>query len=173
MIRVAVIGAGLIGRERLGAIKQLAGENLPVQLAGIFDADPALCQKTAAEFGALAFGSTGELFGAHPDWVVIALPHYTAVSVAIEALSRGHSVLMEKPMGRDLDEARRLFEAGGERLRVGFNYRFFPGIRRAIQDARRGAFGQLIAIDFILGHGCSPGQRRPGNSIRSARAADA
>jgi len=50
-----------------------------------------------------------------------------------------------------------LLEAGGERRRVGFDYRFFAGIRRAIQDARRGAFGKLIAVNFILGHGGGPG----------------
>ncbi|MGH7815723.1 MAG: Gfo/Idh/MocA family protein [Candidatus Binataceae bacterium] len=160
MIRVAVIGAGLIGRERLTAIKQLAAENLPVQLAGICDADRALGEKTAAEFGAPAFANVDEILRTEPDWVIVALPHDTAVGVALEALARGHSVLMEKPMGRDLDEARRLFAAGGDRLRIGFNYRFFPGIRRALQDARRGAFGKLIAANFILGHGGSPGQEK-------------
>lgn len=160
MIRVGVIGAGLIGRERLAAIKQLAAENLPVKLAGICDANAALREKAAAEFDAPGFASVEQLLDQRPDWVVVALPHDAAVTVALEALARGPSVLLEKPMGRDLYEARRLAEAGGARLRVGFNYRFFRGIRRAIQDARRGAFGRLIAINFVLGHGCSPGQEK-------------
>ncbi|HVN63452.1 MAG TPA: Gfo/Idh/MocA family oxidoreductase, partial [Candidatus Binataceae bacterium] len=160
MIRVAVIGAGLIGRERLAAIKRLIAENLPLQLVGVFDFDRSLCEKAAAEFGAPALGSVDEILDVQSDWVVIALPHDTAVDVALAILKAGRSVLMEKPMGRDLDEARWLLEAGGDRLRIGFNYRFFPGIRRAIQDARRGAFGRLIAADFILGHGCSPGQEK-------------
>ncbi|HUO05705.1 MAG TPA: Gfo/Idh/MocA family oxidoreductase [Candidatus Binataceae bacterium] len=158
MTRIAVIGAGLIGRERLTAVKRLIAENLPVEIAGIFDANRALCEKSAAEFGAPAFNSIDELLATNPDLVTIALPHDTAVDVTLDVLKRGHRVLLEKPMGRDLGEARRLLEAGGERLSIGFNYRYFAGIRRAIQDARRGAFGRLVAVNFILGHGCSPGQ---------------
>jgi predicted dehydrogenase len=160
MIRVAVIGAGLIGRERIVALHELARQGHPVQLSGIHDANRALCEATAAEFGAPAFAGVEELLSDHPDWVMIALPHDTAVEVTLAALERGAQVLLEKPMGRDLQEARQLFQAGGERLRIGFNYRFFPGIRRALQDVRRGAFGRLLAINFILAHGGSPGQEK-------------
>jgi predicted dehydrogenase len=160
MIRVGVVGAGLIGRERILAVRQLAGEKLPVELVGVCDSDRALLERTAQEFSVPGLGEVEQLLRLEPDWVVVALPHDTALPVASEILKRGHSVLLEKPMGRDLQEARRLLEAGGDRLRVGFNYRFFSGIRQAIQDARRGAFGPLIAIDLVLGHGCSPGQEK-------------
>jgi predicted dehydrogenase len=160
MIRVAVIGAGLIGRERLLAVRELARQGQPVQLSGIYDANRPLCEAAAAEFDAPAFTGVEELLRDPPDWVAIALPHDTAVEVTLAALEHGAKVLLEKPMGRDLHEARQLFEAGGDRLRIGFNYRFFPGIRRAIQDARRGAFGRLIAINFVLAHGGSPGQEK-------------
>jgi predicted dehydrogenase len=63
-------------------------------------------------------------------------------------------------MGRDLREARELFQAGGDRLKVGFNYRFYPGIRKAVEDARNKRFGDLISVDFELGHGCFPGQEK-------------
>jgi predicted dehydrogenase len=160
MIRVAVIGAGLIGRERMVALRELRREGRPVELSGVYDANSALCVATAAEFGVPAFAGVEGLLRDRPDWVVIALPHDTAVEVALDVLERGLSVLLEKPMGRDLHEARQLFEAGGKRLRIGFNYRFFPGIRRALQDVRRGAFGRLISVNFILAHGGSPGQEK-------------
>jgi predicted dehydrogenase len=158
-MRVAVIGAGLIGRERIQAIQKLVSENLPVQLAGIYDSNIELCQRTAQEFKTKAFAKTEDLLQDAPDWVVVALPHDIAVPVAHDALQRGLSVLMEKPMGRDLTEARKLFDAGGDRLKIGFNYRYFPGIRRALQDAQAGRFGKLIAIELLLGHGGSPGQQ--------------
>ena len=160
MTRVAIIGAGLIGRERALALQNLANEELAVQLVGICDSNRTLVESASKEFGAPGFRDVDELLRLDPDWVVVALPHDTAVSVTLEILKRGHSVLMEKPMGRDLCEARRLFEAGGERLRIGFNYRFFSGVRHAILDARRGTFGQLIAANLVLGHGCSPGQEK-------------
>jgi predicted dehydrogenase len=160
MIRVGVIGAGLIGRERLLAVKRLAEEKCPVQIASIFDANAELCQKSAEEFDAPGFLNLDGLLASKPDWVVVALPHDTAVRVARSALKSGASVLLEKPMGRDLHEAHQLLEEGGERLRIGLNYRYYPGIRRALQDARAGRFGKLVAIEIILGHGCGPGQEK-------------
>jgi predicted dehydrogenase len=158
MIRVGVVGAGLIGKERLLAIQQLAAEGQPVQLAGICEANREISDALASQFQAPVFHQLEDLLRLAPDWLIVALPHDTAVPAALASLERGANVLLEKPLGRDLAEARRLCLAGGDRLRVGFNYRFFPGVRRALQDARQGAFGKLIAADFVLGHGGAPGQ---------------
>jgi predicted dehydrogenase len=160
MITVGIIGAGLIGRERLLAVKALADKGRPVSLAGIYDINQELCRQTSAEFGVSSFETVEQLFDSRPDWIIIGLPHDVAVEMALRALALGGNVLIEKPMGRDLNEARRLLEAGGKRLNVGFNYRFFPGVRRALQDARKGAFGQMIAAQFAIGHGGSPGQEK-------------
>lgn len=157
MIRVGVIGAGLIGRERLEAVRIMAKQGRPVKLSGIFEADVARCSATAAEFGTNAYRSVDELLAARPDWVVVALPHDVAVPVTHQCLGAGARVILEKPMGRDMVEARNLYETGGDRLYIGFNYRFFVGIRRALQDMRSGKFGEIIGVDFLLGHGSAPG----------------
>ena len=160
MIRVGVIGTGLIGRERLAALSTLAAEGKPVTLAGIHDANKELCLSAAAEYAAPAFQSVEALLREEPDWLMIALPHDSAVQVATEALNYGASILIEKPMGRDLREAEQLLHLAGDRLRVGFNYRFYKGVSRAIQDLKSGRFGKTISIEFNLGHGCAPGQER-------------
>ncbi len=160
MIRVGVVGAGLIGRERLDAVKKLAAKGLPVHITGVFDASAELTQKAAADYQTQAHESLDSLLDADHDLVVIALPHDITVPIALKALEGRGNVLIEKPMGRDLEEANRLIEAGGDRLKVGFNYRFYPGIRQAIKDARSGKFGDLINVEFLLGHGCSPGQEK-------------
>jgi predicted dehydrogenase len=67
---------------------------------------------------------------------------------------------MEKPMGRDLNEAEKLLKLGGDRLCVGFNYRFYKGVSQSIRDIRSGRFGEIVSIEFVLGHGCAPGQER-------------
>jgi predicted dehydrogenase len=160
MIRIAIIGAGLIGRERLLAVRALRAEGRPVALAGVFDANPQLAQKASAEFDATAFGSLDDLLASDPDWVVIALPHDVALPVALRCLPSNAQVLLEKPMGRTLTEAHALLGAAGGRLHVGFNYRYFAGIRRLLQDARAGLFGPLIGATMVLGHGGSPGQEK-------------
>ncbi len=158
MIRVGVIGVGLIGRERLDAVKKLSAKGKPVAIAGVFDANSELARTTADQYQTQSYDNLDSFLTADHDLVVVALPHDIAVPVAIKALQGRGTVLIEKPMGRDLKESTRLVDAGGDRLRVGFNYRFYPGIRQAIIDARSGRFGDLIAIEFLLGHGCFPGQ---------------
>jgi predicted dehydrogenase len=160
MIRVGVIGVGLIGRERLAALSSLEAKGKPISIAGIQDSNEELCRTIEAEFGTSVFGSVESLLREDLDWVMIALPHDSAVQVAHKALQSGASVLMEKPMGRDLNEATKLAEMGGDRLHVGFNYRFYEGISRAIQDLRSGRFGKVISIELVLGHGGAPGQER-------------
>jgi len=160
MIRIAVVGAGLIGRERLLAISSLKKQGRDVYLIGIYDADPELCRKAATEFETVAFPSLQSLYESSPDWIFVALPHDIAVEIATGALGTGAKVLMEKPMGRDKFEAERLLQMGGDKLHIGFNYRFYEGIDKALRDARDGRFGELITVDFLLGHGCFPGQEK-------------
>jgi len=160
MIRVGVIGAGLIGRERLAALGALIEEGRPLSIAGIHDANAEVGHAAAAEYGAPAFNTVNALLRESLDWVMIALPHDSAAEVAGEALGHAASVLIEKPMGRDLREAGRLLKEGGYRLRVGFNYRFYQGISRAVRDIQIGRFGKIVSIEFNLGHGCAPGQEK-------------
>lgn len=160
MIRVAVIGAGLIGRERLDAVAALRRAGREVELVGVFDADSAICQAAAERYGTTALPSVEAVLEARPDWTMIALPHDIAVTVAEQVLAAGLRVLLEKPMGRDLAEAERLLRLGGDRLRIGFNYRFYRGIEKAVADVRSGRLGEIISIEFELGHGCAPGQEK-------------
>lgn len=160
MIRIGVIGAGLIGRERLAALAALEAQGRPISIIGLHDANPDVCHSVAAEYATPAFRDTASLLRHKPDWVMIALPHDSAAEVAQMALADGANVLLEKPLGRDLREAERLVEQGGNRLRVGFNYRFFSGIRKAVKDVQSGRFGRTISIEFDLGHGCAPGQEK-------------
>lgn len=146
MILIGVIGAGLIGRERLQAIHKLATSGRPVDLVGVFDVNEDLRGKSAAEFGTKTFSSVDSLLAVEPDWVFVSLPHDVAIQTTERILNEsGASVLLEKPMGRDLAEAHNLKSLGGSRLRIGFNYRFYEGIRKALQGRPQ---WQVRRIDF-------------------------
>jgi predicted dehydrogenase len=160
MIRVGVVGGGLIGRERMEAVHKLARKGWDVGLAGVFDADRSQCEKSAGDFATRPYATLDALLADEPDWIVIAIPHDLVLPVVRAALQSRASLLLEKPMGRDLSEARQLLDLAGERLHTGFNYRYYPGIRKALQDARSGRLGRIVNVEFLLGHGCFPGQEK-------------
>jgi predicted dehydrogenase len=157
-VKVALLGAGLVGQQRLLAIQQLRRRGRDIRTCGIFD--PGLSERAEVErkFETRVFDRLDQLLDACPDWIVIATPHDTAVDLAVRALSSGFSVLVEKPLGRSLAETKRVASAAisPAHLGVGFNYRFYPGIAAAIDDARRGVFGPLISVNIEMGHGCNP-----------------
>jgi predicted dehydrogenase len=161
VVKVCQIGAGLIGRERIKAIGRLieAGRNL--RLCAVYDPylkeQRGLPQKDQLHRA----GSLHEVFAFAPDWVFISTPHDCAAQLAKDALARGHNVLMEKPMGRNRAEAEDIAasQTGENRLAIGFNYRFFAGIHSALTDLKEKAFGDIVSVNLVLGHGGSPEDR--------------
>jgi predicted dehydrogenase len=96
------------------------------------------------------------------DLMIIACPHDTATEFACEALKLGRHILLEKPMGRNLKEAKKIIDAMPDPrlLNVGFNYRFMPGIRALLKDVREKCFGELISVTMQQGHGGRPGDEK-------------
>jgi predicted dehydrogenase len=91
------------------------------------------------------------------DIVVVATPNAYLVPIALAALDRGKHVLIEKPPGRNLEEARQLAQASArtERcvVKIGFNHRYHPAIMRAQELYQNGVIGPIINIRGRYGHG--------------------
>jgi len=136
-LRYGFVGAGFIARFQLAALRQLRG----IDVAGVVSV------KGAPEFAALAadaglgatrvFGSVGEL-ARHVDCVVICAPNYArleiveAIADAVKAGAELKGVICEKPLGRNVAEARRLVElARSANLRTAYfeNQIFMKPIR--------------------------------------------
>jgi predicted dehydrogenase len=148
--RVAIIGCGLIGGKRAGALG--AGD----ELAGCYDVNPQAAERLAASFRTRACTTLEELFSCHPDVVVIATVHDQLSRLAERALQEGAHVLVEKPAGVSVAEIDRLLEcqaASGRLVKVGFNHRFHPGIARAAEEVHSGRHGELMHLRARYGHG--------------------
>lgn len=122
-IRAAVIGVGYLGR--LHAQKYA---NIPdaVELVGVCDPDMSRAREVASECGTEAFASHKSFFG-RVDAVSVVTPTDNHHRVAMEMLSRGIDVLVEKPITVTSAEAKELIrEAGGKKavLQVGHLERF-------------------------------------------------
>lgn len=157
-ITVGLVGAGLIGKERLKALNLLVSRGRRCTCVGVVDPSPGPLADASARFGVPAIGSLDELLRLQPDWVVVATPHNIACDLASRALRTGCRVLIEKPLGRTSAEARQLLAEAGDpdRLWVGFNYRFFAGLQALLTDVRAARFGRLVSVTIVLGHGGSP-----------------
>ncbi len=65
---------------------------------------------------------------------------------SIAAAQAGKHILCEKPLGRTLEESKRMLDAvnkAGVKNMVGFNYRFVPAIRQARELIESGALGRI------------------------------
>jgi predicted dehydrogenase len=159
-LRVAIVGAGRIGRRRAAVI----AASRTAQLALVADTDRARAASLAAEFGGrVAESWEAAATAAAVDVVVVATSHDGLAPATCAALEAGKDVLCEKPLARNLAEAAPLVALAERRRRVlavGFNHRCHPGIARLRELAAEGAIGRLLWARCRYGHGGRAGYER-------------
>jgi len=157
-MKVAIIGFGSIGHERYNALLQLQQEGLNLEKVGIYD------PYYTGNFENFRYNSLKEVEKDHPDWVIVATPHKTAVEMVKNVIPWECNILMEKPFGTTLWKANHITSMlrFDNQLHIGFNYRFFKGIQALYSDiiedsVYSNVFGKNISsINIELGHGGSP-----------------
>ena len=152
---VAIVGCGLIGRKRAAA---LGGARLVV----CADVD-----RAAAE----ALASTSAGAEAADDWraaidradvsiVIVATTNDALADIGRAAVAAGKHVLIEKPVARSVAEIDGIIEAARQHrrlVRVGFNHRYHPALRKARELFDAGELGDLMFVRGRYGHGGRPG----------------
>jgi predicted dehydrogenase len=149
-LRVGIVGAGLIGRKRAGALRPTD------ELVGASDISPDATAALVGEFGGRACADLDQLLSLEPDVVVVAVSHDALAEQATSALAAGAHVLVEKPAGRSSAEVAQLRDAAaaaGRLVKVGFNHRFHPGLARAAAEVHSGEHGELMHVRGRYGHG--------------------
>ncbi|WP_323797637.1 Gfo/Idh/MocA family oxidoreductase [Nisaea sp.] len=143
--RIAVAGAGLIGREHC---KLLAGHPC-AEIAGIADPAPE-AREFAESLGVPHFGDLETMLDAvRPDGAIVALPTGLHKSAAFACIERGIPSLVEKPVAADLPDAfeiARASEAAGVPILVGHHRRHSPDIREARHVVQSGRLGRIVTV---------------------------
>jgi predicted dehydrogenase len=144
-----IVGAGGIVRTaHLPAYRRLG---YPV--VGLFDVNPAAAAQTARDFDIPAVYPSLAQAAAVPGAVFdLAVPGDQIAGI-LEQLPDGAPVLMQKPMGRDLAEARRILdicEARGMPAAVNLQLRFSPAMLALREVIARRDLGTLTDIDLRL-----------------------
>lgn len=123
--KVGVIGVGYLGRHHARNYFEMDDAHL----VGVYDLDPVVGQKVAADCHTEYYSTISELL-AQVDAVNIATPTQTHYEVAKQALQAAKHVLVEKPIAVTCDEGRELVELAREKnclLQVGHIERFNGG----------------------------------------------
>lgn len=144
-LRIAVAGAGLIGRHHV----QLIRESESCELSALVD-PAAAAADFADEIGVPIYPSITDLLDTQrPDGVIVATPNSLHVENALDCIERGVPVLVEKPIAHSVEEAVRLAEASeaaNVQLLVGHHRRHSPILAKARQIVEDGILGQIVAV---------------------------
>lgn len=144
--RIAVIGAGLIGRKHLGILK----EDPAFEVAGIADPAPQ-AEAYARENGFACFRETEALLDTmKPDGVVIANPNALHREAALLCIARKIPAIVEKPIADTLGDARAIVEAAAEAklpVLTGHHRRHNPIMQAARDFVAGGALGDVVAAN--------------------------
>jgi len=124
-LRFGVVGAGRMGRLRARIFADQG-----CRCIGVVDRSRSAGTSLAAQLGTVQVGLR-DLLSLAPDFIVIATPPVDHAPIAVEAVSRGISVFMEKPLALSLSEAQWL--VGKQKrgcLWVGFNRFYSPTFQK-------------------------------------------
>lgn len=143
--RIAVIGAGLIGRRHV----ELVSMSPDAALASVVDPDRR-AEALARSTGVAWYATLDELLDADPpDGAIIATPSDLHMVHALACIQAGVPVLVEKPIATNVGDATRMAEAAdahGVPLLVGHHRRHSPILVAARDTVRSGVLGDPVAV---------------------------
>jgi len=143
---VVVVGYGFMGTTHLTAWSMVP----EAKIRAVIGRDRVKAEKVARGFQAVAYGSLREALEEQAvDVVDVCTPTFTHPGYALEALSAGRHVLVEKPMALSLTEADEMIqaaEARGVKLMVAHVLRFFADYVKARELVQAGAVGRPIML---------------------------
>jgi predicted dehydrogenase len=167
-LNFAVIGCGLIGKRRAAQI----AKDRDAKLIFVVDTDQKNGEALQELHHCRYIPEWSDIIASSEiDGVIISTPNHLLAPIAIQALTCGKHVLIEKPLGRNAIEAQAILSAGRQSprflaIKTGFNHRFHPGISKAKELIDAGQIGDLLSIRARYGHGARPGME---NEWRSSK----
>ncbi|MHC1699426.1 MAG: Gfo/Idh/MocA family protein [Humidesulfovibrio sp.] len=144
-LRVGLIGAGLIARQHLAAMRRV-----PELLAvGVASRTRARAEALAAEFGLAQVADSPEdlVRQARPDALMVLVSPQAMAPLAAQCLDFGLPLFLEKPVGLGVEEAEEVALLAARRRvpnMVGFNRRHYSIFRQGLERVL--ARGRLLSV---------------------------
>lgn len=144
--RIAVVGAGLIGRKHLSILK----DDPAFDVVGIADPAPQ-AEGYAREHGFAHFKDAEALLDkTKPDGVVIAGPNVTHLPIALACAARKIPAILEKPVADTVTDALKIVAAVRDAkvpMLTGHHRRYNPVMQAARDFVASGTLGKLVAVN--------------------------
>jgi predicted dehydrogenase len=158
-LQFAQIGCGLIGRKRAAALNSQGRLRYACDLDA---ARAASLAETAPGCRAIT-DHTIALQDPAVDAIIVSTLNASLAPIALAAVQAGKHVLVEKPGALRAAQLRGIQTAAAltaTRVRLGYNHRFHPGLRKARELVDAGVVGPLMFLRGRYGHGGRRGYDR-------------
>lgn len=163
LLRVGIIGCGLIGNKRAKVIHDDPSSHLYCAADTEFSKAKELI-KEHADTKATPYKDWKDLLKRENlDAIIIATPNKYLKELALVAAQRKIHTLCEKPLGRNFYESIEMVQAAKKNhivLKTGFNHRHHPAIFKAHQLVKDNIIGHVYYARCIYGHGGRPGYEK-------------
>ena len=144
-VRLVVVGAGLVGKRHVTAIRR----SKAAELAAVVEPGADGAAYAAAQ-GVPHFATLDEMFDRiAPDGVILSTPTPLHLGQGLDCIAHRCPVLIEKPLAVTAEEARRLSRAAQEAglpVLVGHHRRHNPLVQKAAAMIGDGAIGEIRAV---------------------------
>ena len=144
-LRMAVAGAGTIGRAHIAVIQQ----SQRCVLSAIVDPS-ASAAAVAAQHGVPLYTTLDALLAQDkPDGIILATPNALHVPQALQCMAAGVPILLEKPIATTVQEAQTLVDqvdALDAKVLIGHHRAHSPIMAKAKQVVDSGQLGALVAV---------------------------
>ena len=143
MLKIAIVGTGIIVKSHIKAFAQLDD----VELVAVCDINEEKAKAFSEECGVPYFLNYKDIpAGVDCDAVILNLPHGLHCEVSEFFLDAGKHVLCENPMANSVEECKRMIaaaERNGKKLAIGHIQRFMESIRTVKKIYESGELGKL------------------------------
>ena len=150
-MKVGIIGCGLIGKKRAMVLNPkdlIAVADIDLKKTELFkEINPDI--KVFDEWNKIL--SLKEI-----DLIIIATTNNLLSEITYEAVKADKHVIVEKPAAKNYIELEKVLSAlkdSKSKVKVCFNHRYHPGLKKAYEIFKSGALGELMFIRGRYGHG--------------------
>lgn len=156
MLKVGVIGCGLMGTLHARTLQQIPG----VKVTAVQNRSRDKAEQLAQEVGAAVYDRYEDLLEQDLDAVWVATPDFLHVDISIAVLESGKHLFLEKALATSVEDGAKIVEAGLKHPElksfVGYPLRFDPAFQMMKQTVAREDAGKPIQSWSMRTHYLDP-----------------